>query len=136
MKNRFFVVVLLCAVVAVGLSACGSKETKKSNDVGVTSVTAVIPASTVEGVAVPPISVIFQQNGFNFVGTVDKGGLPAAWNLPVTLTLTIATSHPEAKITGTTTGNFTTAQTFTVTAEDGKASQPYTVVLQKGIGWN
>ena len=38
MKSRFFVVVLFAAVVAVGVGACGGKETAKSSEAEIISI--------------------------------------------------------------------------------------------------
>ena len=119
MKNRFFVIVLFfAATVAVGLNACGKKETKSSEN-AITSVTGT-------GGTWPSA-----PTGFEWTGTYSKAGLGLSEGEPIgSRTVSIRISE-KATISGpgitgsaagpgpvSVTGNFADGLSFVVTAED------------------
>ena len=104
MKSRLFVVVLLAAVV--GFGGCG--KDKKSSDCLITSFTVDAKAWTVDNTA------------GTIIGNYEKGTVIGNLN-PVIV------ASDKAKVTPTTAQDFSNGKevTYTVTAENGKATKSY-----------
>ena len=117
MKNRFFVVVLLCAVIAVGLSACGGDD-EKSNLAEITNVVDVANGNL----------AYTRTSGSNTWTRVyaKSETLPTA---PTNVTVQITKSD---KSTGPATATLNLAEgtastTVEITAEDGKTKKTWTI---------
>ena len=103
MKSRFFAIVLLLAVIAVGFGACGGKE-KKSSAKDITAFS--------EG------GVTWTIDGTTITGNYPKGKVVTSLTPSVTVS-DKADYEPKGP------QNFTNSVTYTVTAEDG-STKAYT----------
>ena len=117
MKTRFFVIVLLAAVV--GFGAC--KKEKKSNKCELLEIT--IGGQSI-GKNGTTFFHVFPKTNANTWGTWNGGNIGAS-DYKISDKASI-TPDPKSSL------NYEAGVTFTVTAEDG-TTKPFTVQIEKGV---